>query len=148
LLRRVDRREVHPREPEDPAELVGARGAEPGEVIVEEDKGACDAVLDRLQARSPLLHLRGPVDLDAAKIAQGSVADEPEVDEIRGDLRQGAQVLHLVPDEGDLPASKRLKDLRPHPRTVAEFHAYRYSRGASSRNAKTRSIPSSWWRNG
>src|SRR5437660_604709 len=122
MLRRVDRREVHPREPEDPAELVGGRGAEPGEVIVEEGKGACDAVLDRLQARSPLLQLRGPVDLDAAKIAQGAVADEPEVDEIRGDLRQSVQVLHLVPDESDLPASKRLEDLRPHPRTVAEFH--------------------------
>src|SRR5207302_2235253 len=99
VLRRVDRREVHAREAEDPAELIGARGAEPGEVIVEEDKGACDAVLDRLQARSPPLHLRGPVDLDAAKIAQGSVADEPEVDAIRGDVRPGAQVLDLAAGE-------------------------------------------------
>src|SRR5207237_285646 len=119
MLRRVDRREVHAREAEDPAELVGARGAEPGEVIVEEDKGARDAVLDRLQARSPLLHLRGPVDLDAAKIAQGAVADEPEVDEIRGDLRQSVQVLDLVPDESGLPASKRLDGRPPHPRTRA-----------------------------
>ena len=91
-------------------------------MIVEEHEGASDAVLDRPQARGPLLHLRGPVDLEAAEIAQGSVADEPEVNEIRGDLRQGVQVLHFVPNERDLPASQGIEDLRPHPRAVTEFH--------------------------
>src|SRR5207244_3121808 len=73
------------------------------------------------ESASPFLHLRGAVNLDAAQVAQGTIADEPEVDEIRGDFRGRVQVLHFVPDERHLPPSQGLEDVRSHPGAVTEF---------------------------
>src|SRR5439155_15062852 len=55
------------------------------------------------------------------QIAQGTIADEPEVDEIRGDFRSRVQVLHFVPDEGHFPPSQGLEDVWSHPGPVTEF---------------------------
>src|SRR5207247_1435337 len=59
--------------------------------------------------------------LDVAQVAQGTIADEPEVDEIRGDFRSRVQVLHFVPDERHFPPSQGLEDVRSHPGAVTEF---------------------------
>src|SRR3989440_567300 len=120
-LRRVNRAEVHAREAEDPPELIGARRPEAGEVVVEQDIRAGDPVLHRSESAGPFLHLRGAVNLDPAQVAQGTIADEPEVDEIRGDFRGRVQVLHFVPDERHLPPSQGLEDVRSHPGAVTEF---------------------------
>src|SRR5205807_10559883 len=120
-LRSVNRGEVHAREAEDPPELIGARRPEAGEVVVEQDVRAGDPVLHRSESAGPFLHLRSAVNLDATQIAQGTIADEPEIDEIRGDFRSRVQVLHFVPDERHLPPSEGLEDVRSHPGAVTEF---------------------------